>query len=690
MLSMTPSAFVQLAVPDRELDGCDGPEWDADLRYVVFGGEALDAGRLAPWFRRHGGDGPELVNMYGITETTVHVTHQQVRPAAASEPGSVVGSALPDLRTYVLDEHLHPVPVGIAGELYVAGAGLARGYWGQPGLTAQRFLPDPFTTTGQRMYHSGDRARWRTDGTLEYLGRTDHQIKIRGYRIEPAEIETALRQHPSITDTAVIAREDTPGDQRLVAYLILTPGHTLQPDTLNQHLATTLPNHMTPNHYLPLPHLPLTTNGKLDRTALPPPTPHTPTTGQPPTTPTEHTLATIWTDILKTPTPHRHDSFFTLGGHSLLATQVIARIEQHFNTTIPLAHFYAQPTLTHLAHLIDTHTSGTGDRSIVDGLLREAGRRGVRVSVEDGELRYQAEGGPVDERTVRLLERHRGQLIRRLSADGPTAPLQPGTRPRSVWLRPLGRSARPEAVLYLIPAAGSGPRTYGSWAADVPERLEVHCLQPPGREERFEEPGFVDVDPLADRIAEEVLGDLGERDVPFALFGHSAGGLVAYHVARRIDDPRLRLVAVAATPPPDLAGAPQDATDEELLEALRAWGGTAEELIGDGEAMAAFLPRLRADLAVVTSAYRPWAESDRLDVPVIAYEGSTDESTLPGDLAAWARWTRREFAWHTIPGGHYFPVTASRQLLDGLATALGLRPARTGSREVTCQGTRTG
>ncbi|HEX8079392.1 MAG TPA: amino acid adenylation domain-containing protein [Jatrophihabitans sp.] len=693
VLSMTPSAFLQLALPSQEFDEADEPEWDAGLRYVVFGGEALDSGRLAPWFQRHRAAGPDLINMYGITETTVHVTFEHIRPIAVTEPGSVIGSALEDLRTYVLDDELRPVPVGVVGELYVAGAGLARGYWGQAGLTAQRFLPDPFTGHGQRMYRSGDLVRWRADAALEFIGRADFQIKIRGFRIEPGEVEAALRRHPSIADTAVTAREDTPGDQRLIAYLVLKDGHTFQSEPLRQHLATTLPAHMRPNIYLPLTRLPLTANGKLDRTALPAPTPQpdNPTTRQPPATPTERTLAAIWTDLLKTPHINRDDSFFTLGGHSLLATLVIARIEQHFATTIPLAQFYAQPTLTHLAHLIDTnHTPTTHtDRLIVDGLLREAHRRGVRVSVEDGELCYQAERGPVDQRPVRVLERYRKEVIQRLSEGGLVPSLESIARPRSAWLSPLGQSANAEAVLYLIPAAGSGPRTYSRWATVVPEQLEVHCLRPPGREERFDEPSYVEVGPLADRIADEVLSHLADRDVPFALFGHSAGGLIAYRVARRIDDPRLRLVAVAGTPPPDLSGAQEDVSDEELLEALRAWGATPEELIGDADAMAAFLPRLRADLAVVTSCHQPWAESDRLDVPMIAFEGSADESASPGDAAAWARWTRREFTRHTITGGHYFPVTAGRRVLDDLTVALGLRPARTDAQEVSCQDSQT-
>ena len=196
VLNQTPSAFYPLIQADREQ-----PETGRklSLRYVVFGGEALELGRLADWYRRHADDAPRLINMYGITETTVHVSYMELdRNLALPGAGSLIGEAIPDLRVYVLDNRLQPVPYGVIGEMYVAGAGLARGYWGRPDLTADRFVADPYGPPGTRMYRTGDLARRFADGTLDYLGRSDHQVKIRGFRIELGEIESVLVRHEAL------------------------------------------------------------------------------------------------------------------------------------------------------------------------------------------------------------------------------------------------------------------------------------------------------------------------------------------------------------------------------------------------------------------------------------------------------------------------------------------------------------
>ncbi|MCB5183570.1 amino acid adenylation domain-containing protein, partial [Streptomyces antimicrobicus] len=212
VLNQTPSAFYQLMQAEREVAG----PGELALRYVVFGGEALDLWRLGEWYERHAGDAPVLVNMYGITETTVHVTHLALDPdTAASSEGSLIGTEIPDLRLYVLDTALRPAALGVAGEMYVAGAGLARGYLGRPDLTAGRFVADPYGAPGSRMYRTGDVARWNRDGELEYIGRADQQVKIRGFRIELGEIEAALQSHPDVAQVAVTVREDRPGDKKL-------------------------------------------------------------------------------------------------------------------------------------------------------------------------------------------------------------------------------------------------------------------------------------------------------------------------------------------------------------------------------------------------------------------------------------------------------------------------------------------
>ncbi|MET8341096.1 amino acid adenylation domain-containing protein, partial [Streptosporangium canum] len=216
VLNQTPSAFYQFMRAERE-----GPGVGLSLRYVIFGGEALDPGRLGDWYDRHPETVPVLVNMYGITETTVHVTYAALdRETAVSGVGSAIGVGIPDLRVYVLDEVLCPVPPGVVGELYVAGAGVARGYAGRAALTAERFVADPFGPGGGRMYRSGDLARWGRAGRLEYLGRADQQVKIRGFRIELGEVEGVLVRHPLVAEVAVVAREDRPGDRRLVAYVV--------------------------------------------------------------------------------------------------------------------------------------------------------------------------------------------------------------------------------------------------------------------------------------------------------------------------------------------------------------------------------------------------------------------------------------------------------------------------------------
>ncbi|MFE0729511.1 amino acid adenylation domain-containing protein [Streptomyces antibioticus] len=353
VLNQTPSAFRQLIAAQGE-----DPEPHA-VRVVVFGGEALEVASLKPWLRRPVNKSTQLVNMYGITETTVHVTYRLIAEADADRTVSPIGERIPDLRTYILDGHGQPVPVGVVGELYVAGAGVARGYLNRPELTAERFLDDPFREEpGARMYRSGDLARWLPDGSLEYLGRNDDQVKIRGFRIELGEIEARLAEHPAVQDARVIAREDTPGDRQLVAYTVLRPGadELDQRAELARHLRRTLPDHMVPSAFVDLERLPITGNGKLDRKALPAPgiEAFAQRAYAAPSTATERTLAAAWAELLGFDEDRisAHDNFFALGGHSLLITVLIARLKER-GLDVAVRSVFSSPTLADLAADID-------------------------------------------------------------------------------------------------------------------------------------------------------------------------------------------------------------------------------------------------------------------------------------------------------------------------------------------------
>ena len=323
VLNQTPAAFYQLMQADRESSELGHA---LALRYVIFGGEALELRRLDEWYQRHSDSAPLLVNMYGITETTVHVSYIALdRAAVTANAGSLIGRGIADLRVYVLDGGLQPVPAGVTGELYVAGAGLARGYLGRAGLTAERFVADPYGPAGSRMYRTGDLARWRADGVLDFLGRADAQVKIRGFRIEPGEIEAALTRHASVAQAAVIAREDQPGNKRLVAYVVAAAGASADAATLRAHVGQSLPAHMVPSAFVVLERLPLTPNGKLDRKALPAPDLTPATVRRAPRTPQEEILCGLFAEVLGVERVGVDDNFFALGGDSIMSIQLVSR-----------------------------------------------------------------------------------------------------------------------------------------------------------------------------------------------------------------------------------------------------------------------------------------------------------------------------------------------------------------------------
>ncbi|MCY8511447.1 amino acid adenylation domain-containing protein [Bacillus mojavensis] len=363
ILNQTPSAFYQFMQAEREQPDLGQA---LSLRYVVFGGEALELSRLEDWYHRHPEQAPKLINMYGITETTVHVSYIELdRNIAAIRANSLIGCGIPDLGVYVLDEHLQPVPPGVAGELYVSGAGLARGYLGRPGLTAERFIADPFGPPGTRMYRTGDVARRRADGSLDYVGRADHQVKIRGFRIELGEIEAALVQHPQLEDAAVIVREDQPGDKRLAAYVIPSSEETFDTAELRRYAAEKLPDYMVPSAFVTMKELPLTPNGKLDRKALPAPDFAAAVTGRGPRTPQEEILCDLFMEVLHLPRVGIDDRFFDLGGHSLLAVQLMSRIREALGVELSIGNLFEAPTVAGLAERLEMGSS----QSALDVLL---------------------------------------------------------------------------------------------------------------------------------------------------------------------------------------------------------------------------------------------------------------------------------------------------------------------------------
>jgi amino acid adenylation domain-containing protein len=372
VLNQTPSAFRPLIREDERRGGAE----DLALRYVIFAGEALDLSALRPWYQRHPDTRPQLVNMYGITETTVHVTYRPIRLAdVLNDRGSVIGRPMDDLECHVLDGRREPVPVGVPGEMYVGGPGLARGYLNRPELTAARFIDHPFRAgRGDRLYRSGDLVRRLEDGDIEYLGRLDLQVKIRGFRVELEEIEAVLHQHPAVRECVVIAREDAPGDQRLVAYAIFAAGASPSLGELREHVAAKLPEYMIPSAVVPLDAFPLTVNGKLDRKALPAPSAgvvlapaaRTALTGD-----LERLIAEQWKAVLQIPEVGATDNFFDLGGHSLHMATLQSRLLDRLGRDVPMVALFKYPTIRALAR----HLGGApGEASGVEIADRPASR----------------------------------------------------------------------------------------------------------------------------------------------------------------------------------------------------------------------------------------------------------------------------------------------------------------------------
>jgi amino acid adenylation domain-containing protein len=373
VLNQTPSAFRQLAAVEDSPVGVR----ELSLRWVIFGGEALDFQSLEPWFNHHGDERPQLVNMYGITETTVHVTYRPVTMTDVyTSQGSVIGGAIPDLQLYILDQHQQPVPIGIPGELHVGGAGLARGYLDRPALTAQKFIPHPFgDEAGARLYRSGDLARYLPNGEVEYLGRADGQVKIRGFRIELGEIEAVLSRHAGVQEVIVLALDEKEeGGKQLVAYVVAAQGQSVMPGELRARVKEHLPEYMVPAAFVMLDKFPLTQNGKLDLRALPAPgeaSVEPEQTYVAPRNSIEETVALIWSQLLGVERVGVNDNFFDLGGHSIFAIQLLSRLNKAFDLELNLRVVYDMPTPATLAAAIVRTQAERPDSSELLGLLAE-------------------------------------------------------------------------------------------------------------------------------------------------------------------------------------------------------------------------------------------------------------------------------------------------------------------------------
>jgi amino acid adenylation domain-containing protein len=343
-LTLVPSALA--ALPNEELPA---------LQTIVVGGEPCPTSLVAQWAK-----GRRFFNAYGPTESTVCATVAQCFEGMDVLP---IGRPIDNTLLYILDRYLQPVPIGVPGELHIASVGLARGYLNRPDLTAKKFIPNPFSNeSGFHLYKTGDKARYLPDGNIEFLGRIDNQVKIRGFRIELGEVEAAITSHPAVRETVVVAREDTPGNKRLVAYVV-PKGEAVQEtvlptiNELRSFLKTKLPDYMVPGAFVFLSAMPLTPNGKIDRRTLPAPDSslrELENNFVAPSTPTEETLAAIWAEVLGLQKVGIHDNFFELGGHSLLATSVISRIQEAFKIELPLRHLFEAPTIASLSQVIET------------------------------------------------------------------------------------------------------------------------------------------------------------------------------------------------------------------------------------------------------------------------------------------------------------------------------------------------
>lgn len=339
------------------------------LRYLMTGGDVVEPGLIRKILRN--GPPAHLLNVYGPTESTTYATTHLIEAVAEDARSIPIGKPISNTRTYLLDSRLQPTPIGVIGELYIGGDGLALGYHNRPALTAERFIADPFSgEPSSRLYKTGDLARWRADGTIEFIGRNDTQVKLRGFRIELGEIEVQLTRHPAVKDAVVVIRPDSSGEKALVAYVTCQAKQALHTDQLREHAAGSLPEYMIPSAFVVMDTLPLTANGKIDRRALPAPQLEAYATRayQPPDGPLEQTLSALWHELLPLSRIGREDNFFELGGHSLHGIKLIASIAERVGVRLSPILIFQHPTIRQMARAIEA-MQGPGDNTAASEAL---------------------------------------------------------------------------------------------------------------------------------------------------------------------------------------------------------------------------------------------------------------------------------------------------------------------------------
>ncbi|SAK77435.1 non-ribosomal peptide synthetase [Caballeronia temeraria] len=603
ILNQTPSAFRQLIAVQGE------STLPHRLRQVVFGGEALEPVILQPWYAREQNASTQLVNMYGITETTVHVTYRALTPEDAQRAGrSPIGGRIPDLRLYVLDGQGQPVPEGVTGEIHVGGAGVARGYLNRADLTAQRFVHDPFSSDADaRMYKSGDLGRWLADGTLEYLGRNDDQVKVRGFRIELGEIEAKLLACDGVREAVVIVRQDSSGDKQLVGYVVGHDDAVLPAADLREQLSTMLADYMVPGAFVNMKALPLTQNGKLDRRALPAPDRSSVVTRhyEAPQGEAEIEIARIWQELLGVPRIGRHDDFFALGGHSLKVITSLSRIAGVFDKKIAQLDFYRQPTVAGVAGLLarDAHAADAAN-TLVPMLARG--------------------------------------------------------------------SAPTRLTVVCAPYAGASATVFRPFADALCARdptLAVRAIALPGNELGSDPRDYVSVVRMAQACADElvatIIGDI-------AVYGHCVGSFLAFELARQIEarGRKVALLAVAAAfPLPRLLRwlpmpAPWSLTSDSKLQALiRSWGGPAGEM--EPEVVAFMMGNFRRN-AQLTFEYEKRRTDETIAAPILCIVSRDDPLTRGYErrYRAWSALSDRTDLAVLSEGQHYFIGTRPGLVVD--------------------------